>query len=61
MQKQWIESNITFLDYVRSKFGQSSKASLNEGEMVATEVDETMLPIFDTEEIIEAHVTGLMF
>ena len=37
------------------------KAYLEAGEMITTEGDETMLPIFDTEEIIEAHVTGLMF
>ena len=61
MQKEWIERNSTFLDHIWSKFSPSAKASLEAGEMIETEVDETMLPRFDTEEDTKAHVTGLKF
>ena len=50
MQKQWTESNVTFLDHIGSKFGQSAKASLEAVKMVVADVYETMLPIFDIEE-----------
>ena len=59
MQKQWIESNSAVLHHIWSKFSQSVKASLEAGEMVMTEVDETLLPRFDAEEDTKAHTAGL--
>ena len=59
MNKQQTESNNALLDHIGSKFGQSMKTSFEEGETVTTEVDETMLPRFDIEEDMKAHVEGL--
>ena len=50
MQKLWVESNDIFLGNASAKFGQSVKVSLLSGEVVATEVDEDLIPRFDTEE-----------
>ena len=59
MQKQCIESNNSFLDHIGSVFGHSAKVFLEEGEIVITGVDETLLPSFDTEENMKAHATRL--
>ena len=49
MQKQWVESVSVFLNFVGSRYGQSVKASLEAGELIVTEVDESILRKFDTE------------
>ena len=59
MQKQWVESISVFLDFVGSRYGQSVKASLEAGELVVTEVDETVLRKFYTEAEMKAHVAWL--
>ena len=61
MKKRWVESNSIFLDYIGGKFGQSVKASLQAGELIITEVDETLLPKFDTEAEMKAHVAALKY
>ena len=43
MQKQWVENISVFLDFVGSRYGQSVKASLEAGELIVTEVDESIL------------------
>ena len=48
MQKQWVENMSVFLDFVGSKYGQSVKASIEVGELIVTEVDESILTKFDT-------------
>ena len=43
MQKQWIESNSLFLDYVGRNYGQSMRASLQAGKLIVIEVDKSIL------------------
>ena len=47
MQKHWVDSNRV-LNQVGNKFGQSVKASLMLGELVLTEIDESLTPKFKT-------------
>ena len=50
MQTKWMELNSIFLQYVASKFGQSTKVSLLARTLVVTEVDSSKLPRFKTKE-----------
>ena len=59
MQKQWVESASLFMDFVSSRHGQSVKASLEAGELVATEVDKKCLKKFDAEEAEKNYLLGL--
>ena len=61
MQKVWVESNRLFLNYVAAKYGQSVKASLLAGDIVVTEIDEDIIPKFDTEEAEKEHLAGLKY
>ena len=61
MQKHWIDSNAAFLDYVGVRFYQSVKASLIAGELVVTEVDESLLPRFHTKEDMKKHLEDLEY
>ena len=49
MQKKWVESSRIFLDFVTRRHSQSTKVYLVAGESVATDVDENLLPKFNTE------------
>ena len=44
-----------------NKFGQSVKVSMLAGKMIATEVDEKLIPNFKTEEDTRKHVDKLEF
>ena len=59
IKKQWVERNIFFLDCIGSRFGQSTRASLGAGEMVVSEVYETVISKFKTEEENKMHLEGL--
>ena len=59
IQKQWVEINSVFLDCVGSLFGQSMKTSIEGDELVVTEIDDSVLPNFETEEAIKLHVAKL--
>ena len=48
MQKQWVENNAKFLDYVGYRFGKSVRAFLEAGKVVVIEVDSKILPKFTT-------------
>ena len=48
-----------FLDFVGSRYGQSVKASLEVGELIVTEVDESVLKNFDKEDEMKAHLNSL--
>ena len=48
MQKQWIENISVFLDFVGSEHGQSVEVSIEAGELIVAEVDESILRKFDT-------------
>ena len=48
-----------FLDYVGRRFGQSVKASIEGGELVVTEIDDSVLPKFETEEDMKEHTVKL--
>ena len=61
MQRQWVESNALFMDYVGNKYGQSTQVSLTKGELVVLEVDKKLLPRFDTKDKRDKHVAGLKF
>ena len=61
MQRQWVESNTLFLDYVGNKYGQSTQRLLIKGELVVMEVDRKLLPKFETKEERDRHVAGLKF
>ena len=61
MQDNWIESSNIFLDYVESNFGQSVKALLIEGELVVTEVDESLIPKFETAEAEVDYLSKLKY
>lgn len=61
MQKEWVENNLEFLKFIAAKYGQSAKASLLASEAVVTEVDEDLIPRFDTEEDERDHLTGLKY
>ena len=49
MQKLWVESNTILLGCVSAKFGQIMKSSLLSGEVVVIDVDEHLIPRFDSE------------
>jgi len=59
MQNNWMESNRVFMDYIGCTFGQSVKASLIAGELVVTEVDESLLPKFVTAEAEKDYLSEL--
>ena len=59
IQKQWVEINAMFLDYMSSRYGQSAKAYIEDRDAIVAEVDERVLPKFDAEAIMKAHVAGL--
>ena len=61
MQSQWVENNRIFLAFVASKYGQSTRASFLANEVVATEVEEDLIPKFDTEEEEKAHLANLKY
>ena len=61
VQRWWVESNSKFLDVIGSRYAQSVKASLEAGEVIVTEVDESLLPKFNTDDEMKAHVQGLKF
>ena len=61
MQKKWVENNRIFLDFIARRYGQITKASLEAGELVVTEVDETLIPKFDTEDEQKDHISALKF
>ena len=44
---------------VGSRFSKNVKASIEAGELVVTEVDDSMLPSFDAEEDMKDHVAAL--
>ena len=43
MQRKWVKSDSTFLNYIAAKFSQSVKASLVVEEIVVTKVDESLI------------------
>ena len=49
MQNKWMESSKALLNFVSSKYGQSTNASSHAGQSVVTEVDESLLRKFKTE------------
>ena len=53
MQKQWVEINSVFLDFAGSRSGQSTKASIEGGELVVTEINTSVLPKFEREEDVK--------
>ena len=59
MQKQWVEINSVFLDQIGSRFGQSAKVSIEAGELVVSEIDDSILTKFETEENMKDHVKKL--
>ena len=61
MQKQWVESIGIFLDFVGSKYSQSMKASLEAGELIVIEVDETVLKKFNTKQGEIDHLATLKY
>ena len=61
MQKVWVESNRLFLNYVAAKYRQSVRSSLLAREIVVTEVDEDIIPKFDTEEAEQKHLDSLKY
>ena len=61
MQKQWVEINSVFLDFAGSRSGQSTKASIEGGEIVVTEINTSVLPKFETEEAMKCHVDKLKY
>ena len=50
-----------FMDYAGSAFSLSVKSSLMSGELVVTEVDENILPKFDTKEADDDCIARLKF
>ena len=56
-----MEMSTLFLQYVASKFGQSTKALLLVGTMIVTEVDASNLPKFKTREEKEEYLDKLEF
>ena len=61
MQKQWVERNLLLLDCAGSQFGQSVKASIEERELVVTNIDASALSNFETEEDTKEHVEKLKY
>ena len=59
MQKQWVESNHCFLTCITAKYDQSVKMSLVAGEVVVTEVDEDLIPKFETKAEEDTYLAGL--
>ena len=49
------------MDYVGNKFGQSMKVLMLVGRMIVTEVDEKLIPNFETEEDKRKHVDELEY
>ena len=61
IQKEWMESNKALLNLVSSKCRQSANASLEAGELVVTEIDESLLQKANTEEEKNDHMAKLIF
>jgi len=61
MQDRWIESNNALLNYVGSKYGQSVRASLIAGSLIVTEVDEELLPKFNTADAEKKYLDSLAY
>ena len=61
MQRMWVESNAIFLNWVAAKYGQSVKASLLLGEVLVSEVDEDVIPKFDTKEAEKVYLADLKY
>ena len=61
MQKHWAKSDTTLINYIGSKYGQSVKVSLTTGELVVTEMAETLLPKFKTAEEKKTHLSSLEY
>ena len=59
MQKNWVDSNRAFLNHTGNKFGQSVKSYLMTGEIVVTDIDESLLPKFKTEVEKDDHLKRL--
>ena len=59
MEKKWVESNSVFLDCVEIRFVKSTKASIEVGELVITDIDDNVLTKFETEEAMKEHVAKL--
>ena len=55
MKKQYLEKDSSFLDGIGSKCSNSAKVFLEAGDMVVTELVETLFPRFDTEKGLKAH------
>ena len=58
-QKQWVESEHMFLNYVGTKFGQSVRVSLVSGEVIVMELDEDLIPKLKTLEEKKKYFDGL--
>ena len=52
---------MKFLDYVEGRFCQSMKASTKTGEILVMEVNLSILPKFDIEAEMQAHIDSLKF
>ena len=61
MQTNWMDTNILFLRFLASKFGQSTKASLLAETLVVTEVDSSKLPKFKTKKEKAEYLATLEF
>ena len=61
MKKYWAQNNITFTNNIGNKFGQNVKASMLEGELIAIEVDDKLIPKLKTEADKKTHAEGLLF
>ena len=61
IQTNWMELNTLFLQYVASKFSQSTKTSLIAETLVVTEVDSSKLLRFKTKEEKEEYLDKLEF
>ena len=59
MQKQWVESKNNFVDHAGARFGPSAVASIEDEELMTTEVDQSVLPMHTTEETEETYVASL--
>lgn len=61
MQKVQVESNSIFLDWVASKYGQSTRALVIAGELVVTEVNKDLILKFDTANDETNHLETLKY
>ena len=61
MQKKWVEIKSIFLECVGSNCGQSVWESLVSGDLIVAEVDESILPKFETQKEMEDYVKALKY